>query len=64
MNRIVNNDAVYVEDGVEYHAETGNTCVGCAFWIPMKSTVNCPPRRCTHDKRADRTSVIWVRAQS
>lgn len=69
MHSPINNDAVYVEDGVEYHAVTQPLCVPtsdpfdgprCAFYDPR---VLCQARPCTPDARLDRESVIFVRAE-
>lgn len=69
MQTPINNDAVYVEDGVEYHAVTQPLCAPtsdpfdgpcCAFY---RAETSCRNRPCVPHKRNDRTAVIFVRAE-
>jgi len=50
-------------DGVEYHAKAAtDTCEGCAFEdAAIRECLAAGP--CTHLGRADRSRVIWVRAE-
>lgn len=58
-----------VVEGQEYHAQTAPTraCDGCAFYSPTGTPICIQPdvikvTPCTPGLRADRSSVIWVKA--
>lgn len=71
MHNPVNTDAVYVENGVEYHAVTQSLCVPtpgagehhvCSFFQLGSCAAVYSPRRCRAAERNDRSEVVWVRA--
>ena len=58
-----------VVHGQEYHAQTAPTgsCAGCALYNPTGEHICIQPdvikvTTCTPVSRADRSSVIWVKA--
>ena len=65
MQVLVNEDARCVVDGVEYHAKTSNDCSACAgdYTIGEDSALCDALGPCSWPARADRTSIIWVKAE-
>lgn len=56
-----------VVHGQEYHAQTAppGTCAMCALYNPTGICIQpdvIKVTTCTPDRRADRSSVIWVKA--
>jgi hypothetical protein len=53
-------------DGVEYHAVTApsNKCDGCVAYSPRVDPALCGGLSpCVDEYRADRSTVVWVRAE-
>lgn len=67
MRPTIEDETRCVVDGVEYHAVTNmrpGRCTGCAFddsALCLHTANKAGP--CTQSVRADRTDVIWVRAE-